>query len=104
MTSYRQSVVRDGIVENVVERSGAPWSAPEGAQAVTIDQDAGVSIGWGYDGAGFKAPAVAPPEPAPDYDAELIEAIKAATTLAGLKAALIGSLEGAKARVGARPK
>jgi hypothetical protein len=44
------------------------------------------------------------PAPEPDYNAELIAAISAATTIAGLKAALIGSLEGQRARVQAGPK
>jgi hypothetical protein len=47
------------------------------------------------------APAVVP---VVDHDAELADAIASATTLAELKAALLGTLTGAKARVGGRPK
>ena len=44
------------------------------------------------------------PPPEPDYDAELIGAINAATTLDDLKAALVGNITGAKSRVRGAPK
>ena len=48
----------------------------------------------------FQTPPVVKPET--DYDAKLIAAISKATTIAGLKAALIGSGDGAKARIGGK--
>jgi hypothetical protein len=44
------------------------------------------------------------PEPEPDYTGELIAAISSATTIAGLKAALIGNLEGQRGRIQGGPK
>jgi hypothetical protein len=53
----RHAVVRDGVVENVVEWNGdSEWTPPEGATVVAATDSVGV--GWSYDGETFSAPVV----------------------------------------------
>ena len=83
-----------GEVVNVIEiEEGANWQPPEDCYLIDADN---VSPGNTWDGTKFiPKPEVAP---LPDPDVELATAIGAATTLAELKAALIGKIVKVKAR------
>lgn len=83
-----------GKVVNVVEWDGERgWSPPEGCEAIRSD-DAQVGCTW--DGSTFASAPV--PEAVIDPDEELATAIKAATTLEELQAALLGKMGGAAAK------
>jgi hypothetical protein len=89
----------EGQVVNVVLLADdvTEW---DGYQAVAVD-DEPVGPGWSRAGDGWEPPAAL--EPAPDPDEALRDAIAGATTLAQLKAALLGSGAGAVGRVAGRP-
>ena len=81
-------------VVNVIELEDVDaWTAPEGCTLVASET---AEPGGAYDGDGF-TPAPASPA-APDPDQVLIDAITKATTLADLKAALLGRSTGVSIR------
>ena len=59
----RHAVIREGIVENVIELDeGSGWAPPDGCTVVAIG-DAVCGPGWTVDGESFTAPADSDPVP-----------------------------------------
>lgn len=59
----RAAIVRDGLVENVVEYDpDGDWAAPVGTDAIPLDGDR-AGPGWTYDGTEFTPPAAAAESP-----------------------------------------
>lgn len=55
MAAY--AIVRDGIVENIVEWDGeSDWQPPTGSQAIPVPTETNAGIGSTYDGTTFSAP------------------------------------------------
>lgn len=92
----KYALVENGVVRELTDRDPNGRFHPS---LIWVEAPSNVMEGWLYDGANFAEPEpelVSDPEPDPD-DA-LSAAIEAATTLAELKTALLGSAPDARAR------
>lgn len=72
----RMAVIRNGVVENVVEMGSAQWSPPVGTTLVAAGSEAGP--GWSWDGRAFVPPPMPePPVPFKSAIERRIEALEA---------------------------
>lgn len=54
--AVRWAVIRDGVVENVIEWDGETTWEPEPGAAIVADEDGLAQPGYLYDGVSFTAP------------------------------------------------